>query len=460
MTMKKILNMAGAAALAVMALAACSPESFDGMDKAGLPLVANYEKNVHVDVDQATNTATFSFDAVDGVTPLWIIDGKQYSSNYKESKYYRKAGDYSVDFQVKNANGISDGKITKTFHIDKTVINGFGGFVEDSEFNMWKTATVADPTFYYAPGWSQVADPQYTKSGRDYSVTLPSATSERWQAQMMLNTNISTSSDKSYDFSVILTSQKGHPGVMVKLVDPTDANKFYFAEATSLEAGEPKCFYMSAMPGLDISNLQLVLDFGGNAENDVVNVESIVLKDHANDDGTVVPNKPTEQEPVWVALNSPDNLWHGAKFETGFYYAPGWSQIADPKMSVDGDVYSFSLPQATTDQWQAQVLFKTNIATDADTPYDFCITLNASNDVKGATVKLVQSDEGDTKHDDNYYFVKQADLAAGADTKVWVSNVKPLKGAMQAVTLVLDFGGNPAKTDVTVSKIIMQKHRN
>lgn len=80
---------------------------------------------------------------------------------------------------------------------------------------------------------------------------------------------------------------------------------------------------------------------------------------------------------MWVALNSPDNLWHGAKFETGFYYAPGWSQIADPKMSVDGDVYFFSLPQATTDQWQAQVLFKTNIATYADTPYDFCITLNA-----------------------------------------------------------------------------------
>lgn len=28
--------------------------------------------------------------------------------------------------------------ITKTFEIEKTIMNGFGGFVEDSEFNMFK----------------------------------------------------------------------------------------------------------------------------------------------------------------------------------------------------------------------------------------------------------------------------------------------------------------------------------
>ena len=51
---------------------------------------------------------------------------------------YKRQGSYTVECKVKNANGISDGSITKTFEIEKTIMNGFGGFVEDSEFNMFK----------------------------------------------------------------------------------------------------------------------------------------------------------------------------------------------------------------------------------------------------------------------------------------------------------------------------------
>ena len=35
---------------------------------------------------------------------------------------------------------------------------------------------------------------------------------------------------------------------------------------------------------------EIVFDFGGNAADDEIMIESLVLKDHANDDGTVVPS--------------------------------------------------------------------------------------------------------------------------------------------------------------------------
>ena len=77
---------------------------------------------------------------------------------------------------------------------------------------------------------------------------------------------------------------------------------FIYAETIALTANEPVCFWKSDMAGLDIANLKFALDFGGNAENTDIMVESIVLKDHTNDDGTIVPEEETEPEPSWVKL--------------------------------------------------------------------------------------------------------------------------------------------------------------
>ena len=52
-------------------------------------------------------------------------------------------------------------------------MNGFGGFVEDSEFNMFKGVTFNVASFYYAPGWGQIADPKYTYQNGAFVVSLP-----------------------------------------------------------------------------------------------------------------------------------------------------------------------------------------------------------------------------------------------------------------------------------------------
>lgn len=448
----------------LMGTASCSPDDFQTIDPAGIPLVAGYENAVNVWVDQTTNYAHFEFTGAQGVYPVWIIDGKSYLASHNFTKFYRKAGDYTVEVKFGNANGVSDGSVMKTFHIDKTQMNGFGGFVYDSSFNLWKKATVAAPTFWYAPGWSEIAAPSYSFDGDAYTVSLPSATTDTWQAQMLLATDISTSADKHYDFSAIFTSSTAHPHVMVKLVDSTDDDVFYCAETIALQAGEPLCFWKSDMEGLDIANLKLVLDFGGNAENTEVIVENIVFKDHADDDGTVVPDLPSTPEPTWVAVDSEENLWSKAAFTNTFYYAPDWAQIADPKLTIDGSAYSVSLPTATTDQWQCQVTFNTDLTADTETEYDFRIVFNASQDIKGVTVKLVQTNETDAdgnevKHDQNFFFAENVDLTADSDIAFWQAKMKAPE-AMHAISLVLDFGGNPAGTDVVIKDIILQKHKD
>ena len=323
--MKKIYSYIGGMLLTTamaFSITACSPDDFTSPNEAGIPVASTYENTIQIDVDQETNWVTFTFNAQPGITPVWIFDGKTYSSSFSMKKYYRKAGDYSVDVKIANANGVSDGSISKTFRINKTIMNGFGGFVYESDFNMWTKATIAAPTFYYAPGWSAIADPAYTLENGTYTVKLSEATDDTWQAQMARATNISTEATKNYDFSVILTASVAHSNVTVKLVDSTDDGNFYFEQkGIKLEANEPLCFWKSNMPGIDIANLKLVFDFGRNAAGTDMTIESIVLKDHANDDGTEVPVIDETPEPTWVAVDSKDNLWNGMTYVNKFFYA-------------------------------------------------------------------------------------------------------------------------------------------
>src|SRR5574344_515919 len=452
--MKNKFKYLGMATFTVLTFAACSPESFSSPDENGIPLAENYADSVHVTVDQSLNKVYLACHDAPGIRHFWIIDGKKYTTDTYDTLTYKTAGDYYVEAKFMNDNGISNGTIKKTFHIDKDA--GFNGFVYDSDYNLWKKATITGPTFWYAPGWAQIADPAYQTIDKGYSVSLPTATTDQWQAQMKFATNISTSSSKSYDFSIILTSSKNHPGVTVKLDDVKSDKSYYFQEKVALKAGESTCFYKSDMKGIDINNVELVLDFGGNEAGTDISIEKVVLKDHANDDGTVVP------EPVdntdWADLNSDDNLWksvNGGAYTTYFYYAPGWSQITDPVLTDDkkGN-YTLTLPTATSAQWQAQYHQISTLALSASETYDFQCTLTSSTDVKGVTVK-----PSDTQDDNNYLFVKNVDLVAGEKKVVKMSNVKCAKADMVASKLVFDFGQNPDNTVVQISNIILQKHK-
>lgn len=329
----------------------------------------------------------------------------------------------------------------------------FNGFKFDSEFNLWRTATVTETSYFYAPGWTQIADPEPEMTEGGFTVTLPAATTDQWQAQMLMTTDLSTNAATNYDFSVILNSNADHPGVTVKLTSATDDNSFYFAERLKLKANEDYVFYMSDMPGIDIANLKFVFDFGGNSENQKITVSNIVLKDHANDDGTVLPNPEDPEvvpDPTWNTEGAL-NLWNGATWENTFYYAPGWNQIDDPEITVDGRHITVNLPEATFEKWQAQVGFKTNMSTQAGKFYDFRLVATPNNKCP-ITVKLVR-----TGDDGVFYIEETRTIEAYEDGVFKFVNAEGID--MSEVSLVFDFGGCPAGTVVEINDICLQEHQ-
>lgn len=121
--MKKIYSYIGGLLLvSVLAFMACSPEDFPSVSEGGIPIASSYEDAVEILVDQETNQVTFNLNSK-GCMPVWIIDGKTYSTVNGLKKIYTKSGDYTVDVKIANTNGISDGTFTKTFHVDNTIID-------------------------------------------------------------------------------------------------------------------------------------------------------------------------------------------------------------------------------------------------------------------------------------------------------------------------------------------------
>ncbi len=458
----KLLAVAVIAGVGSTAFTACTEDDVYEVNANAVPEAAQYADYIQVSVDQETNYATFEFSGAKGVYPVWIIDGKSYSTKMSFSRFYRKAGEYTVEVKIGNGNGVSQGTIVKTFTIDKTKMNGFAGYVYDSPYNMWLNATKQINSFFYAPGWAQIADPSCSFDGDTFSLTLPEATTDQWQAQMHVGTDISLTQGEHYDGSVILTASMDMSNITMKIHpdgDDDDAHSFFPSQKINLTAGEPAAFFFSDLEAaVDMNNLVYTFDFGGNPAGVEVIIENIVLKKHSDDDGTVLPELPSEPEPNWVAVDSDENLFKGFTYTTEFYYAPGWVQIADPIFSDNGDgSFTISLPEATTDRWQAQVKLHTNIEIpDPSVAYDFCCKME-TNQAVNAMFKLTPSGGGEA--DNNFFFADEQ--AVDGRVKFWRANATPSAGAaMPAVSLIFDFGGCAAGTEVTISDIILQQHHD
>ena len=338
----------------------------------------------------------------------------------------------------------------------------FAGFDANSDYNMWKGITPS-MEFWYAPGWTQIDDPGFVDAGNDYTIELPQATTDQWQAQVKFHTDLSTSASSNYDFSAIFNSDKDLNGATVKLVLDGDDGVFYFTDRIDLKAGEDYIFWKSNMPGIDMSKVMLVLDFGGCQENTVVNVSNIVLKDHANDDGTVLPevDPVIPDEPVmdWD-YDSSANLWksvdNGTLFDAfGYWFADnGWTALpTQPEATHQDDLYEITLPEGMGgSQWQGQFHIDTKLTASAEKTYNFCLVMEADQDCPGVTFKL--TDEGDT----NYFIEERNDLKADEAFILKREGVtlKENKDA-NAIRLFFDFGGSPAGTHVKISKIYFEE---
>ena len=333
---------------------------------------------------------------------------------------------------------------------------GFQGFDSNSNCNMWKNCQFTNEFFYTNPDWAQIDNPTVTEKNGAYTIELPTATAMQWQAQVKFLTDMTTNAVTKYDFSCKLVSTTDHPGVTLKLVKTGDDNSFYFAERIDLKANQEVLFYRSDMDGIDMDNITLVVDGGGNADNTKLTISNIDLQEHKCD-GVEAPAE--EEDKTVYNYNSASNIWKShvddkgdAGFTTFFFYAPGWTEIDAPDFTADKGHYTVELPTATFAQWQAQVHLITDIPGEADTPYDFSCKFLAKKDIKGVTVKIT-----DTSSDENFFFANTYDLKAGEEYQVKVPASVLKVGAADALKLVFDFGGNPEGEKVEIYDIIFQK---
>ncbi len=341
---------------------------------------------------------------------------------------------------------------------------GFEGFDANSNFNMWKNI---DPvmTFYYNPdpSWANeqtaILQDGFVKGNNDYSFFIPSECYSDWQAQIHFHTNLALQESSHYDFSTIISTDKDVNGVIVKVTDENDAD-FIIEEHVDIKAGEEFICWKSDVPGKNLSDLKVVFDFGHAPSNTNVNIRNIVIKDHANDDGTVLPSdKPVEELTVDWDANASNNLWKavedGSAFDAfGYYFADGgWSPISFSEAVHTGDVYELVLPEGLGgSQWQGQFHIDTKLKASANKAYNFYLVMEADKDCPQVTIKLTDSG------DDNYFFVERKDVSADNPLVFKQTGVKLAQGKdAETIRLFFDFGGCPAGTTVRISKIFFEE---
>ena len=408
-------------------------------------------------------TAEWSWE-VDGEDLYLILPANTYWPYYANVDFIANPRFKVESISTKSADLVIDnGEIAWHFTITSGAAEvKFNGFNYNHEANLWKPVDADGAhsySFFYAPGWTQIADPEVSCAGGKYTFSLPSATSEQWQAQCFIipTTDLPLSAATNYDFSCILNSSTDIKKVTLKLTDTANDGNFLFTENVNLTAFEDYVFYLSDLPGIDAAAVKMVFDFGGNPDNTEVSVSNIVLKDHAIDDGTVLPSVPEEPVagPEEYKYDSEANLWKAADaaHSYSFFYAPSWSQLPDPEVENNGNEYLLKLPSATFAQWQAQfhIIPDNPVALESSKSYDFSVVLNSTTDIKAVTLKLTENG-----NDDNFLFTENVNLTAFEDYIFDLSDLPGIDAA--AVKMVFDFGGNPDNTEVTIKRIVLKDH--
>ena len=408
-------------------------------------------------------TAEWSWE-VDGEDLYLILPANTYWPYYANVDFIANPRFKVESISTKSADLVIDnGEIAWHFTITSGAAEvKFNGFNYNHEANLWKPVDAEGAhsySFFYAPGWTQIADPEVSCAGGKYTFSLPSATSEQWQAQCFIipTTDLPLSAATNYDFSCILNSSTDIKKVTLKLTDTTNDGNFLFTENVNLTAFEDYVFYLSDLPGIDAAAVKMVFDFGGNPDNTEVSVSNIVLKDHAIDDGTVLPSVPEDPVagPEEYKYDSEANLWKAADaaHSYSFFYAPSWSQLPDPEVENNGNEYLLKLPSATFAQWQAQfhIIPDSPVALESSKSYDFSVVLNSTTDIRAVTLKLTENG-----NDDNFLFTENVNLTAFEDYIFDLSDLPGIDAA--AVKMVFDFGGNPDNTEVTIKRIVLKDH--
>ncbi len=356
----------------------------------------------------------------------------------------------------------------------------FDGYKYKADSNMWKpiddNSDFEITSMYYAHGnsWETYPDGSmtYTHEGAKWAVSLPYESDQQWQAQFHIQpSSLPLSASMSYDFSCIINSSTSFKGVTIKLTDNSDDGNFLFAETVEVLAFEDYVFYLTGLEGIDAANTKLVFDFGGCRENTEILIRNIVLKDHAVDDGTVLPDvgpdepDTPEEGAHYDVDNAETNFWLSSNVDFTYWYSAGdWSGQLTPEYEwINGDQKDFRIviPEGIGgSEWQGQSHFTIEHEATADKTYDFCATVNAT---ESSTVTVKLAWEGND-NDNAFFYVNDFQVTAFEDCTFKMPAIYPKDKDGNAIdydriALFFDFGRTPAGTEVEIKDVCFQEHQ-
>ena len=331
----------------------------------------------------------------------------------------------------------------------------------DAPSNLWKAVDAGAYVtgYYFAAGddWHAIDYTEATHKGDVWELTLPADLGKnQWQGQFHIDTKLTASAEKKYNFYMIMESDQDLSQVTFKLTDAGDTN-FFIEERNDVPGGEPfilKRQGVTLKEGTDAEAIRLFFDFGGCPGGANVKISKIYF---AEADGSVdggaagSPMDYDAAENFWKAID--DN----SAFELGYYFAAGddWHAIDYTEATHKGDTYEITLPDGLgKNQWQGQFHIDTKLTASASKKYDFQFVIETDNDCPQVTMKL--TDAGDT----NFFIEERNDVAGGEPMTFTWSGVALKEGTdASAIRLFFDFGGSPGGTNVKISRIIFRESK-
>ena len=484
--MKKIFAFLSIAAIMFATFACTKPAGGNSETPGGntLPSAAGINPVVKVE----GNVVTFSLpEGTTGLIPIWYTNESGdfvFAGNGSPfTKTFFDGGTFKVRMYVSNSAGQSADYSEAEFTVE--VDKEWKGYNYNSQYNIWKVGEDAGMEKSYtwcSPGWGGEVNVPFTTN--PYTLTVPGACSDRWQCQFHLvpGADVALSADKNYDFSCIINLTKT-AGVTVKVTDTTSDDNFLFLALEDMVVGD-NIFWIKDVKGIDAASIKVVFDFGYSEAGNEVKITRITLKDHANDDGTVAPDK-TEPEPepepepeneypaadYVFDVNGTGNLWKtvaDANGEKYFYYScvgGEWNgtevETTDvPFLTKDGNSYTITYENATTSQWQNQFFIFPNeghfISLSDAKKYALQITFAATVDTP-AFFKIEKYADAGPKHEgEKIYEYGAFTIEASAGLTLTFPIISGV--SCDNIIFIFDFGGNAAGAAVTIKDICLQEY--
>ncbi len=202
------------------------------------------------------------------------------------------------------------------------------------------------------------------------------------------------------------------------------------------------------------------------ANNESVTNPTYVITENTEDKLVIVANfsgiswqyiyKP--KPGVVFDVDGPGNFWKSASVNMTYWYSPAdWSGGLNPETeSLENNGLKVVIPEGIGgSEWQGQTVFHTDIPMSASKTYDFCVTVEADQDIPAMTFKLAW--EGND-NDHAAFYVNDFAVEAGDPATFKMEAVAPDVDYDKAV-LFIDLGRCSAGTTVNLTKICLQEHK-